>query len=116
MSLPWGAGSMAKRSESYCGFLGSQASKASCLSQTLTASTTTSPLNFLATALVCGRDSMQGPHQVAQKSSTTTLPRKSDSLSGLPSLSATVKSGAGVPEARRGGGAGGSQRFAPAGG
>src|SRR5215831_6159999 len=37
---------------------------------------------------------LQGPHQVAQKSSSTTLPLKSDSLTVLPCASFRAKSGA----------------------
>src|SRR6478736_5975232 len=37
---------------------------------------------------------LQGAHQVAQKFSRTTLPRKSESLTGLPEASSRTKSGA----------------------
>ena len=60
-------------SNSVC--VGSHLSNSDFLSQTLTASTTTFlSLNSFATSLVWGSDFWQGPHQVAQKSSTTTLP------------------------------------------
>ena len=39
---------------------------------------------------------MHGPHQLAQKLSTTGFPRKSERLTSLPWESYTVKSGAGV--------------------
>jgi|SRR5579875_2184526 len=38
----------------------------------------------------------QGPHQVAQKFNSTTLPRKSESETRLPLASVKVKSGAGL--------------------
>ena len=43
-----------------------------------------------------GSSAIHGPHQAAQKSSSTYLPLKSESLNSLPSMSRAVKSGAGV--------------------
>ena len=40
---------------------------------------------------------MHGPHHVAQKSSTTTLPRSSESFTALPSSVCETKSGAVAP-------------------
>src|SRR4030088_2776277 len=41
-----------------------------------------------------GISTLHGPHQVAQKFSRTALPRRSESLMGLPDASCAVKSGA----------------------
>src|SRR4051812_29714258 len=41
-----------------------------------------------------GISTRQGAHHVAQKLSRTTLPRKSESLTGLPEASLSTKSGA----------------------
>ena len=61
---------------------------------------------FSASALLCGIEATQGPHQVAQMSSSTVLPRKSESFISLPSGPTTVKSGARSPAWRRGRAAG----------
>src|SRR5262245_49673142 len=45
----------------------------------------------------CGTMAMHAPHHSAQKSSTTTFPRKSDSLNAWPSLSLPWMSGAFLP-------------------
>src|SRR4051812_11179552 len=52
---------------------------------------------FLDISCTCGSDLRQGGHQVAQKSSTTTLPFWSDSLNGLPSTVSSDTSGAALP-------------------
>ena len=44
-----------------------------------------------------GNDMIHGPHQVAQKSRTTTFPRNSESFIFFPSKSTNVKSGASAP-------------------
>src|SRR5437588_9895991 len=49
-----------------------------------------------------GNDATHGPHQVPQKSSTTTLPRKSSSEMYSPSAVVKEKSGAKGSRARRG--------------
>src|SRR3954451_9517718 len=46
---------------------------------------------------MCGSEATQGPHQVAQKSSTITLPFKSASATVDPSTPVSLKSGAGFP-------------------
>ena len=56
-------------------------------------------LNFLKFATTFGFSWRQGPHQLAQKSSNTYLPRKEDSETGLPDVSACVKSIAILPTA-----------------
>jgi hypothetical protein len=57
---------------------------------------------FSASALLCGIEATQGPHQVAQMSSSTVLPRKSESFISLPSGPTAVKSGARSPAWRPG--------------
>src|SRR5215510_1243190 len=50
------------------------------------------PLNFLCSSLNSGISDMQGPHQVAQKSTTMTLPFKLSELSGFPSRLCNLRS------------------------
>src|SRR5688572_28523937 len=60
----------------------------------------TTPLSkyFLLMSLLCGIDLMHGPHHVAQKSSTTILPFKSEICTGLPLTQLDNSSaGAGFP-------------------
>ena len=51
----------------------------------------------LANSSTFGRPFMQGPHQVAQKSMTTTLPFRLARLTSVPSLVFSLKSGASPP-------------------
>src|SRR6516225_7365101 len=51
----------------------------------------------LTTSRVCGIIARHGPHHVAQKSSTTTLPSRSLRLTCLPSMSTLTDSGALAP-------------------
>src|SRR5437763_16896747 len=67
----------------------------------LTLNTTSGcPSNFFAMVRMWGRASRQGPHQVAQKSSSTTFPLKSSSETRLPS-SVVTANGGGHPGARQ---------------
>src|SRR5437764_758405 len=60
----------------------------SCFSSRLTLTSTNGlPSSFLTSARSCGIIALHGPHQVAHTSTTTTLPRRSLSLTGLPSRS-----------------------------
>src|SRR5260370_41985835 len=54
---------------------------------------------FVWMAINPGISARQGGHQVAQKSKMTTLPLKSESLTGFPSTSLNCQSGAAVFEA-----------------
>ena len=49
------------------------------------------PANSLAIFFMCGSSSLQGPHQVAQKSIRTTRPPMASSLNFEPSRAVTVK-------------------------
>src|SRR4051794_7218524 len=57
---------------------------------------------FLASWSTCGKDRRQGGHQVAQKSSTTTLFFRSESFTLPPSSVSSAKSGAGLPSSDSG--------------
>src|SRR5262249_21365455 len=68
-----------------------------CASQ-LTLTKTSGFLSYcLTTSRVCGIIARQGPHHVAQKSSTTTLPARSLSFTDVPLTSWHVVSGALAP-------------------
>src|SRR5690606_5208548 len=56
-------------------------------------------LNFSKAATTVGFSRRQGPHQLAQKSTNTYLPRNEESASSLPAVSGSVKSGATAPTA-----------------
>src|SRR5829696_2741015 len=56
-------------------------------------------LNFSWAATTLGFSMRQGPHQLAQKSTSTYFPRNDDSETGLPAVSFCVKSMACVPTA-----------------
>ena len=49
------------------------------------------PANSLAIFFMCGSSSLQGPHQVAQKSMRTTRPPMASRLNFEPSRAVTVK-------------------------
>src|SRR4051812_831729 len=46
---------------------------------------------------MCGSDARQGGHQVAQKSTNTTFPFRSESFTSVPSVVLREKSGAALP-------------------
>src|SRR6185312_15987834 len=48
-------------------------------------------------ATICGISTIQGGHQLAQKSTSTSLPRQAASETGLPSKPVRVKAGAAAP-------------------
>src|SRR5690606_6170028 len=74
------------------------AAGSSCRSQVLINKNATSGSSlYLSTAIcIAGKDLIQGAHQVAQKSSTTTFPFRSSKETSLPSRSFRLKPGAGL--------------------
>src|SRR5690606_41716780 len=56
-------------------------------------------LNFSYAATTVGFSRRQGPHQLAQKSTSTYLPLNEESAKSFPAVSGKVKSGAKVPMA-----------------
>src|SRR5690606_17851448 len=99
VSEPRSWGSLVKRTAGYslaCSTTHSSKRLRESLVQTARVTTSC----FLCSAVsscTCGRDARHGRHHVAQKSSTTTLPAKSDRRTSLPSASRLTKSGATAP-------------------
>src|SRR5690606_23748349 len=58
-------------------------------------------LNAWYAATTFGFSCLQGPHQLAQKSTNTYLPRSDDSAIGVPAVSGWLKSGATAPMSTR---------------
>src|SRR5829696_3981939 len=53
-------------------------------------------LNLLTAVCIPGKEAMQGPHQVAQKSTTTTFPLREERATSFPLMSFKANCGAGM--------------------